>query len=268
MEKKFNYVYISTNLINGKQYIGDHSCDSLINDNYLGSGTYFLRSLNFHGKENFKKEILEFFNNKEDAFTAQQKYINEYNTCLPNGYNISPTGGLHVQGCHSIETIEKIKAAQRGRISKNKNKSYLEQYLEKYDIETAKNKAIQHKINLSYSKTGHEVTIETKTKISNTKEGVPNTPEHNKKISDSLSGIKKPIRSEEHTLKIIESRKKNGFIPWNKGLSKDTDERVKQGSIASGNSRIGKPSNMSGKTHKPESIEKIKNSKKKNESKN
>ena len=32
-----HFVYITTNLLNGKQYIGDHSSPSL-NDSYLGSG--------------------------------------------------------------------------------------------------------------------------------------------------------------------------------------------------------------------------------------
>jgi len=31
-----HYTYITTNLINGKQYVGDHSTDNL-NDEYLGS---------------------------------------------------------------------------------------------------------------------------------------------------------------------------------------------------------------------------------------
>lgn len=35
-----HYVYVTTNLINGKQYVGDHSKNSKI-DNYLGSGIAF-----------------------------------------------------------------------------------------------------------------------------------------------------------------------------------------------------------------------------------
>ena len=120
MEKHFNYVYIITNLVNNKQYVGDHSTNKL-NDNYLGSGIALNNAKNKYGKEKFKKEILEFFDTKIDAFNAQEKHINEYNTLTPNGYNISPKGGLHVSGCHSKETIKKIKI---GNLGKNKGKHH------------------------------------------------------------------------------------------------------------------------------------------------
>jgi hypothetical protein len=70
MKKEFNFIYITTNLINGKQYIGDHSTNNL-NDNYLGSGRpYLKRALSEYGKENFKREIIEFFDTKEEAFNT------------------------------------------------------------------------------------------------------------------------------------------------------------------------------------------------------
>ncbi len=49
-------IYCTTNLINGKKYIG---LDSNNNPEYLGSGTYFKRAIKKYGKENFKKQILE-----------------------------------------------------------------------------------------------------------------------------------------------------------------------------------------------------------------
>jgi len=73
--KTFNYVYITTNLINGKQYIGDHSTNNL-NDRYLGSGLVLKRSIKKYGKENFERKTLEFFDTKEEAFDAQEKYKN------------------------------------------------------------------------------------------------------------------------------------------------------------------------------------------------
>jgi group I intron endonuclease len=120
--KQFHYVYITTNLIDGKQYVGDHSTDNL-DDGYLGSGRpYFQHAIKKYGKHNFKKEILEHFNNKEEAFLAQEKYIKQFNTLNPNGYNISPTGGLHVRGClnHSEETKIKMSIAKKGKIPWNK----------------------------------------------------------------------------------------------------------------------------------------------------
>ena len=128
MEKKFNFVYITTNLVTGKQYIGEHS-SQILNDSYLGGGSSaFKPAVKKYGKENFKREILEFFDTKEEAFNAQEKYIIEYNTLSPNGYNISPRGGLKFRGsCAestkellrkriiSKETREKISKAVKGK---------------------------------------------------------------------------------------------------------------------------------------------------------
>jgi group I intron endonuclease len=115
MEKLFNFVYITTNLLNGKQYVGDHSCNDLEKDNYLGSGN-FNNALRKYGRANFKRKELEFFSTKQEAFNAQEKYIKEYNTLSPNGYNISPTGGFGVKGFLSEESKRKIGDANRNNL--------------------------------------------------------------------------------------------------------------------------------------------------------
>jgi group I intron endonuclease len=107
MNKKIHIVYLTTNLINGKQYVGDHSTFN-INDNYFGSGILVQDAFKKYGKKNFKKEILEKFDTKQDAFNTQQKYINKFNTLEPYGYNISPTGGLGLFECHTEKTKQKI----------------------------------------------------------------------------------------------------------------------------------------------------------------
>ena len=51
-----HYVYIITNQLNGKQYVGDHSTNNL-EDGYLGSGVLLLRAKKKYGKENFSREV-------------------------------------------------------------------------------------------------------------------------------------------------------------------------------------------------------------------
>jgi group I intron endonuclease len=75
-EKKYHYIYKTTNLKNGKYYIGMHSTDNL-EDGYMGSGKRLKRSLNKHGKENFKFEILEFFSDRKSLIEGEKKLVNE-----------------------------------------------------------------------------------------------------------------------------------------------------------------------------------------------
>lgn len=110
--KKYHYVYLTTNLINGKQYVGDHSTDNL-NDKYMGSGILLVAAIKKYGKENFKKEILENFNSRHYAFKAQKKYIKKFKTISPNGYNLHRSGGRNPQSFFNNleemnEYIEKI----------------------------------------------------------------------------------------------------------------------------------------------------------------
>ena len=194
--KKYYYVYITTNLLNGKQYVGDRSCDCLPSqDPYLGSGRpYFKNALKKYGKLKFQKEILERFDNKQEAFNAQEKYIDKFNTLVPNGYNISPKGGMGVRDCHSKESKLKI--------SKSLKKAYKEGRKEKPDFSKEKHPLF----NTQRSE-------ETREKISKSNKGKQtwlgktHTEESKEKIREALIGRKLGPHSEEHKKKISEARK-------------------------------------------------------------
>jgi hypothetical protein len=100
--------YITTNLLNNKQYIGTHVTDN-IDDKYLGSGKLMLKAISKYSRENFKKDILCICNTIEEGFTNEEKYIKEFNTLSPSGYNISPTGGMKFFGRHSEETKQRLR---------------------------------------------------------------------------------------------------------------------------------------------------------------
>lgn len=73
-QKRYHYIYKTTNLINSKFYVGMHSTEDL-NDEYLGSGTYLRRSIRKYGNENFKLEILEFFESRDEL--VEIELVNE-----------------------------------------------------------------------------------------------------------------------------------------------------------------------------------------------
>lgn len=89
------YIYITTNLINGKQYIGRKSSEKFLGTNYLGSGVHLKNAINKYGEENFKVEILEEVDSKDNLIEREMYWINEYNAVNSNKfYNHSP-GGLN-----------------------------------------------------------------------------------------------------------------------------------------------------------------------------
>ncbi|MGL6228549.1 MAG: GIY-YIG nuclease family protein, partial [Culicoidibacterales bacterium] len=88
-------VYKTTNLINGKYYIGVHRVknESCINDSYLGSGVCIKKAFKKHGKSNFKKEVLFVYDNYESAYLKEAELVTEETIKMKSVYNQYP-GGL------------------------------------------------------------------------------------------------------------------------------------------------------------------------------
>jgi len=74
-EKKYHFIYKTTNLLSGKYYIGMHSTDDL-DDGYLGSGRRLRYSVNKHGAENHEREILEFVNSRKELKKREEEIVN------------------------------------------------------------------------------------------------------------------------------------------------------------------------------------------------
>jgi group I intron endonuclease len=87
----FHIIYKTTNIINGKIYIGAHSTIN-IDDGYLGSGKYLVRAIEKYGRENFSREVLFIFDTKEEMFQKEREIVCEEFIEENNTYNLKIGG--------------------------------------------------------------------------------------------------------------------------------------------------------------------------------
>lgn len=123
-------IYKTTNLVNGKIYIGQ---DSKNNPEYLGSGKIIKRAIKKYGKENFKKEILEVCANQTELDIKEKYWIQELNTINQDiGYNVSFGGqtGWYKGLKHTEETKRIYSLTRKGKLIGDKNGMYGKQHTE------------------------------------------------------------------------------------------------------------------------------------------
>lgn len=75
-KRKYNYFYKITNNLNNHYYYGIHSTDN-IDDGYMGSGTRLHLAYKKYGIENFTKEILKYFDTREEASEYEAEMVTE-----------------------------------------------------------------------------------------------------------------------------------------------------------------------------------------------
>lgn len=116
-----NYiVYKTTNLINGKIYVGVHRTNPDVFDGYIGCGvTYkdskskckgFPKAVLKYGYKNFKRETLKIFPDTEEgrkqAFKLEEEIVNEDFIKDPNTYNLIKGGLIALGELHEIEIAQ------------------------------------------------------------------------------------------------------------------------------------------------------------------
>lgn len=84
------YIYKTTNLVNGRIYIGQHAGKK---KNYLGSGVILTRAIKKYGKDKFKTEIIEECSTLEELAEREKYWIKYFGSRDRNiGYNITLGG--------------------------------------------------------------------------------------------------------------------------------------------------------------------------------
>lgn len=212
-------IYKTTNLVNGKQYIGR---DSHNNPNYLGSGNLLKLAIRKYGKENFKKEVIDECMTFQDLVEREEYWLNYYDAGNnPLFYN------LH-NGGKGIRHTDEMKKQKSKRFTGEGNPFY-----GKTHTKETITRMIQSHSNINHPFYGKHLSDEHKKRISISLSG-ENSPQFGKPIPYE---IRKKI-SESNTGKVKSEETKQKLREINIGR-KHTDETKSK--ISSANKGINNP---------------------------
>lgn len=82
----YGFVYVWTNVLNGKKYIGSHA--GTVDDGYIGSGKVFMRAIKKYGIKNFTRIILEYIEISDRKYLLEREkfYLDTVNACYSDEY--------------------------------------------------------------------------------------------------------------------------------------------------------------------------------------
>jgi len=178
--KRYHFTYRTTNIVNNRYYLGMHSTNR-IDDGYLGSGKRLYYELNKYGRDNFKFEILEQFNSREELVQAEITLITEHDLKNPNCLNLKQGGSGGFSEEHRI----------KGATNAGKKHSQRMENEEEYRVDVIKKMSIGLKRAYETGKkqknytgwmTGRKMTPETISKMKEAKVG------HGKGVENSQFG--------------------------------------------------------------------------------
>lgn len=232
-------VYLATNKINGKQYVGRTKNDLTFRKyEHKASSSEplypFTKAINKYGFENF--EWIEVYSDISDESLLNQLEIEcilWFNTKVPNGYNLTDGGDGVLNFKHSEESKKRMSEAAKRRIQPEETKNKIRNTLK-----------------------GRKHSPERIAKTSAAMKGVPKSEEGKKNMSAAMKGR---VVSEETREKIRQSN-------LGKIMSKEAVEKVRQANLGKKHTAetLKKMSeshkgntNMLGKKHSDESKKKM-----------
>ena len=89
----YGYIYKTTNLVNGKIYVGQHKATKFQKRKYLGSGLRIKEAIKKYGRSNFICELLDTAETFEELNQKEIFWISKLNAVDETiGYNLAPGG--------------------------------------------------------------------------------------------------------------------------------------------------------------------------------
>ena len=115
MSAYYGFIYITTNMKNGKKYLGQKKFDCHWKS-YIGSGKAFQNAVKKYGKDNFHRSIILFCKSPEELNKAERDLSIFLNVVESDDWYNEVYGGGSVNGFHfSEDTKRKISLSRKGK---------------------------------------------------------------------------------------------------------------------------------------------------------
>lgn len=175
----YGFIYITTNMINGKKYLGQRKFYRNWQE-YLGSGKSLVYAIQKYGKENFVRNIVCICNSLEELNQAEHDISVFLNVVKSEDWYNLKYGGDSMEGYSPPQEVrEKISKANKGKPAPNKGIPMSEE---------AKRKQREAQSGEKSSWYGRKHTEEAKQKIRNKKIGMQASQETKNKMSQQRQG--------------------------------------------------------------------------------
>lgn len=199
-------IYLITNLKNKKQYVGitKFSIEERFAQ-HVKRGFLLTEAIQKYGEQMFSINLIEEVESSDIAYELEQYYIKEYNTKVPNGYNLTD-GGDGIFGWEATEEYRKECSDRTKQLHKEKK---VGMYGKKHSTETKMKMSESSKGNKNCS--GRVLSEESKEKIREKHLGKTLSDETKKRISKNhhdVSGKNNPMYGKKHSPETIEKIRK------------------------------------------------------------
>ena len=124
------YIYLTTNLINNKKYIGRKTSETFV-PTYFGSGVHLKRALNKYGADNFKVELLKECYSVDDLIQSETYYIKLYNAVNDDSYYNHSYGGYNEGFIPGEQNIAKTDYCRKLNSEKHRGKKMSDEFRKK-----------------------------------------------------------------------------------------------------------------------------------------
>lgn len=262
MDERKYCVYVHTNKVNGKKYVGVTSMkpeDRWKNGNGYPHNTYFTRAIKKYGwNDGFTHEIVTEDLLVEDAYQMERELIAEYDCINPNGYNATSGGEIGKE--YSEELRQRLSEIITERMNTPEVKAKMAEFFASRDYWGENNPNYgNHKLaGENNPNWGNHLSEEIRQKISEANKGKTWSNERKKEFSEKMKGrpghpcseeTKQKIREANTSRKLSDEQKQwlserfsgENNPNYGKHISEEIKEKIRAKLKGGNNPNYGKP---------------------------